>query len=54
MKLKMMEIAFEQVNNSRNDLMEQLANRELSLEDLKKIWFTKPDHWVEKMYELLK
>ena len=28
MKLKMMEISFEQINNSRNDLLKQLANAE--------------------------
>lgn len=54
LKLKMMEISFEQINNSRNDLMEQLANREMSLEDLKKLWLTKPTHWVEEMYRILK
>jgi len=31
-KLKMMEIAFEQINNSRNDLIKQLAECELELE----------------------
>lgn len=31
-KLKMMEIAFEQINNSRNDLIKQLAECELALE----------------------
>jgi len=34
-KLKMMEIAFEQINNSRNDLIQQLANCELSNEKQK-------------------
>lgn len=28
-KLKMMEISFEQINNSRNDLIKQLAEQEL-------------------------
>ena len=28
-KLKMMEIAFEQINNSRNDLIQQLADCEM-------------------------
>jgi len=28
-KLKMMEISFEQINNSRNDLIKQLADQEL-------------------------
>jgi len=32
-KLKMMEIAFEQINNSRNDLMRQLSNTEKIIED---------------------
>ena len=31
-KLKMMEIAFEQINNSRNDLIKQLAECEQALE----------------------
>lgn len=31
-KLKMMEIAFEQINNSRNDLIKQLSECELELE----------------------
>jgi len=29
-KLKMMEISFEQINNSRNDMIKQLAEMELS------------------------
>ena len=33
MKLKMMEISFEQINNSRNDLMRQLAEAEKKIED---------------------
>ncbi len=33
-KLKMMEISFEQINNSRNDLIKQLANSEKSNEHL--------------------
>ena len=33
MKLKMMEISFEQINNSRNDLLRQLANTEKIIED---------------------
>ncbi len=28
-KLKMMEISFEQINNSRNDLIKQLAEKEI-------------------------
>ena len=32
-KLKMMEIAFEQINNSRNDLLRQLAECELKLNE---------------------
>ena len=35
MKLKMMEIAFEQINNSRNDLLRQLAECELKLNETK-------------------
>jgi len=33
-KLKMMEISFEQINNSRNDLIKQLADQELVNERL--------------------
>lgn len=33
-KLKMMEISFEQINNSRNDLINQLAEQELLNETL--------------------
>jgi len=33
-KLKMMEISFEQVNNSRNDLIQQLAEQEMINEKL--------------------
>ena len=33
-KLKMMEITFEQINNSRNDLIKQLASSEMSNEKL--------------------
>jgi hypothetical protein len=53
LKLKMMEISFEQINDSRNDMIKQLANRELVLEQVAKLWRTKPNHWVEKMYELI-
>ncbi len=31
-KLKMMEISFEQINNSRNDMIRQLAECEAALE----------------------
>ncbi len=34
MKLKMMEISFEQINNSRNDLLRQLAECESTLESV--------------------
>ena len=33
-KLKMMEISFEQINNSRNDLIKQLGDQELLNEKL--------------------
>ena len=33
-KLKMMEISFEQINNSRNDLIKQLAEQEVLNEKL--------------------
>ncbi len=33
MKLKMMEISFEQINNSRNNLLWQLARAEKEIED---------------------
>ena len=35
-KLKMMEISFEQINNSRNDLIKQLAEQEIINEKLLK------------------
>ena len=54
MKLKMMEISFEQINNSRNNLITQLANCETILEKVKSLWLTKPNKWVENMYEVLK
>ena len=54
MKLKMMEISFEQINNSRNNLITQLANCETILEKVKSLWLTKPSKWVENMYEVLK
>jgi hypothetical protein len=54
LKLKMMEIAFEQINDSRNDMIKQLANSEIIIEKLKELWITKPDHWVEQMYVILK
>jgi len=31
-RLKMMEISFEQINNSRNDLIRQLTERELNID----------------------
>lgn len=34
LKLKMMEISFEQINNSRNDLIQQLADCEMLNEEL--------------------
>jgi len=36
LKLKMMEISFEQINNSRNDMIEQLAKNEKLNEILEK------------------
>jgi len=33
-RLKMMEISFEQINNSRNDLIKQLAEQEIVNEKL--------------------
>jgi hypothetical protein len=53
LKLKMMEISFEQINDSRNDMIKQLANRELVLEKVANLWRTKPNHWVEQMYGLI-
>lgn len=35
-KLKMMEISFEQINNSRNDLIKQLTDQELLNERLQR------------------
>jgi len=52
LKLKMMEIAFEQINNSRNDLLRQLAELELSLKnqiDLKKFIEKKVNYYVKQM-----
>lgn len=34
MKLKMMEISFEQINNSRNDMIRQLAEAEIKIIEL--------------------
>jgi len=53
MKLKMMEISFEQVNNSRNNLITQLANAETIIEKVSSLWLAKPNKWVESMYEVL-
>lgn len=36
-KLKMMEISFEQINNSRNDMIAQLSNTEIQLEPYKSV-----------------
>jgi len=47
-----MEIAFEQINNSRNDLLRQLAELELSLKnqiDLKKFIEKKVNYYVKQM-----
>jgi len=41
-KLKMMEIAFEQINNSRNDLIRQLTDCEQALENTQKDEQTSP------------
>jgi len=52
LKLKMTEIAFEQINNSRNDLLRQLAEIELSLKnqiDLKKLIEKKVNYYVKQM-----
>ncbi len=52
LKLKMMEIAFEQINNSRNDLLRQLAEVELSRKkevDLKKFIESKVKYYVKQM-----
>jgi len=51
-KLKMMEIAFEQINNSRNDMIRQLAELELSMKnqvDLKKLIEKKVNYYVKQM-----
>lgn len=53
-KLKTMEICFEQINNSRNDLIGQLTNTETIIEKVTMLWLTKPAHWVEDLYEVLK
>ena len=47
-----MEIAFEQINNSRNDLIRQLAELELSIKndiDLKKLIEKKVNYYVKQM-----
>ncbi len=52
MKLKMMEISFEQINNSRNDMIRQLAELELSIKndiDLKKFIEKKVNYYVKQM-----
>ena len=48
-KLKMMEISFEQINNSRNDLIKELSSAELTLEDLKKLINFKIKYWIKEM-----
>jgi len=53
-KLKMMEISFEQINNSRNNMIKQLANSETIIEKVTSLWLTKPNKWVESMYEVLR
>lgn len=53
-KLKITEISFEQINNSRNDLISQLTNTKMIIEKVTKLWLTKPSKWVESMYEVLK
>ena len=53
-KLKMMEISFEQINNSRNNMIKQLANSETIIEKITTLWLTKPNKWVESMYEVLR
>ena len=52
LKVKMTEIAFEQINNSRNDMIRQLAEIELSLKnqvDLKKLIESKVKYYVKQM-----
>ncbi len=44
LKLKMMEISFEQINNSRNDLLRQLGECEFTL--------TKVNEWINKHLEM--
>ncbi len=56
-KLKMMEISFEQTNNSRNDLIKQLGEQELLNETLQneiKCLKVKADDWSEMNKETLK
>ncbi len=48
-----MEIAFEQINNSRNDMIKQLANSETIIDKVTELWINKPAHWVEQMYRIL-
>lgn len=45
LKLKMMEISFEQINNSRNDMIKQLAAIEISTEKI-----INELHATQKMY----
>jgi len=61
-KLKMMEISFEQINNSRNDLIKQLAEQEAITEqitnsvemrlDMAKT--LKDDYMIQLMTDILK
>ena len=54
MQVKMMEISFEQINNSRNNMIKQLANSETIIDKITSLWLTKPNKWVESMYEVLR
>ncbi len=44
LKLRMMEISFEQINNSRNDMIKQLANTEGIIEKIEE-WYDKQHTW---------
>ncbi len=48
LKLKMMEISFEQINNSRNDMIKQLAEQEIINEKNQKL-----EQLIKKRIELL-
>lgn len=54
MKLKMMEISFEQINNSRNDMIGKLAEMEMLVIEVKAELEATQDMYVAKVRQCLK